>query len=294
MPGRFKSWSSCALGIALLLGAVELAARARHLRRVPRTRANPGQVTLVALGDSIVAGSPGDPAAAWPACLAIRLRTSRFGVEWRVSNAGQPGGTAPQGYERFDRDVAVQAPQVVMIAFGLNDCNPARTIVDSSRESLVPQGLDRSHLWRAARVRLENWRYRSGWRFCGRLAQGIVPEPRTSPEGFANTLDVLVAGAKRVGAKPVLLTMTPLAREETQGVCARSKTYGMYNSIIRARAVKHALPLVELASGAPPAAWDRDGFHLTSVGQAWVADQVYGQLESIGFWAEVAKGAEHG
>ena len=293
MPGGFKSWLSCALGIALLLGAVELAARARHMRRIVKPQPTPGQVTLVALGDSIVAGSPGEPAGAWPALLAIRLRTSRPGFAWRVANAGQPGGTAPQGYERFNRDVAVEGPQVVLIAFGLNDCNPARTAMDSWRESMVPRGLDRSYLWRAARVRLENWAYRSGLGFRLQPARSAIPEARTSPQGFANTLDALVATARRIGARPVLLTMTPLAREDTAGVRARSTTYEMYNAIIRARASQHAFPLVELASDAPPSAWDRDGFHLTPVGQAWVAAQVYVQLDRTGFWAEVAKGAAH-
>ena len=52
-------WTAAILGFVALLIAAEFALRLRYRRYVmPRARPAPGQVTLVALGDSIVAGWP--------------------------------------------------------------------------------------------------------------------------------------------------------------------------------------------------------------------------------------------
>jgi len=276
------------LAATMLLSATELALRIRYRWRVlPRGGAAPGQITVVALGDSIVAGTPGEAEDAWPARLAERLRVGYPGVVWRVLNAGVPGDTAPQGYARFDRDVAAVGPQIVLIAFGLNDCNPARYGLDRWREAQVPRGLARSYLWQAARARVVRW-----GRQTGRLA-GPEPEPepqpfpRTSPHGFANTLDTLVARARMIGAQPVLLTMTPLATAAIAEVQARDVPYPLYNEIIRACATRNRVPLVELAlaPGVPADAFEPDGLHLTASGQAWVAEQIFAQLDRAGLWS---------
>jgi lysophospholipase L1-like esterase len=289
MSRRLRSGLVLALGIPLLIGAAELAVRSRHRCRLPKCESISGQVTLVALGDSIVAGPPNGSARAWPAFLADQLRTCHPGTRWLTVNAGQPGDTAPQGYARFDRDVAVHCPAGVLVAFGLNDCNPARNCTDSCLESQVPHGLDRSSLWRALRVRLEYWSQRFGRPYHRQSTAGGESQPRTSPKGFVDTLDAIVARTREIRAQPVLLTMTPLASHDAEGVRARAGTYETYNAIIRRQAIRKGLPLVELASGAPTNAFDPDGFHLTLVGQAWVADQVCAQLESARLWSKLAE-----
>ena len=114
----------------------------------------PTRCTIVVLGDSIAAGSPGLSDRAWPALLASRLRAEYPNITWQVVNAGVPGSTAPMGYARFDRAVAAHVPDVVLIAFGLNDCHRARHALDLWFEARVPIGPERSYLWRAVQARV--------------------------------------------------------------------------------------------------------------------------------------------
>jgi len=276
-------------GISLLVAA-ELALRARYRRRVlPGAAPAPGRVTVVTLGDSITAGAPGPAERAWPGLLAEHLLAHESNITWRVVNAGVPGDTAPGGYNRFDHDVAAAGPQAVLIAFGLNDCNLAWRDMDRWLEGKIPHGLARSYLWRAVQVRVERWKRRLGWTGSPDAEPKRALLPRTSPEGFANALAALVTRVRDVGARPVLLTMTPLSQTDMEGVRARSATYDLYNVLIRACANRWHVPLVELASGAPVDGFEPDGFHLTSAGQAWVARQVYAQLAHAGLWARLAR-----
>ncbi len=291
-------WLALMVGAALLLATAELALRARYRQRVlPAGPARRGVMTIVALGDSITAGPAGAPAAAWPALLAARLQTGHPDVAWQVVNAGVPGDTAPLGYARFDRDVAARGPQAVLIAFGLNDCNLARHGMDRWYESRTPAGPAQSYLWRAGRVRLERLDQRLGGRlglWQGRLA---IPEPepqplpRTTPAGFSAALAALVARTHDIGARPVLLTMTPLAGAEMPDVLASRRDYAAYNARIRELAGQRDLPLVDLAAGAPAGAFAADGFHLTAAGQAWAAGRIYETLEGARLWEALARRA---
>ena len=279
--------AAAAVGFAALVIAGELALRARYrhnaLSPAPATPATE-TVTIVALGDSIAFGAPGLPEDAWPVLLEQRLQAVYPGVRWRIHNAGVPGDTAPKGYARFERDVAATHPQMVLIAFGLNDCYPARYGMDRWLEEAVPTGLRRSYVWRAVSVRAT----RAGWALgvTGQPAPESTPTaaPRTSPLGFTDALQALVDRVRMLDARPVLLTMTPLADSDAVGVVWRAATYEPYNAAIRRVAVRNSVPLVELATGAPPDALVPDGFHLTVAGQAWVAEQVFRQLEAAGAW----------
>lgn len=288
-------WAFTLVGVALA-GAAELALRARYRRRVlPRTPPAPGALTIVALGDSIVAGAPGAQLDAWPVLLAAHLRAHFPAIRWHVVNGGVSGDTAPLGFARFDADVAPAGPDAVLIAFGLNDCHPARHGLDRWREGQTPAGLARSYLWRAVRVRLGRMA-RRGARVLNLPALAAVsptaeprwqPFPRTSHAGFAAALAALVGRARALGARPVLLTMTPLGSIDAEGVRARAAFYPAYNAAIRELAIDQGVPLVELAADAPSIAFEPDGFHLTAAGQAWVAQQVFSQLQAVGFWADL-------
>ena len=291
---RRHIWRGSAIiaGVVAVLIAAELALRVRYRRRVlPHTPPVPGTVTLAALGDSITAGAPGEPAQAWPNGLLAHLHAGYPGVVWRIVNAGVSGDTAPLGYARFDRDVAAPGPQGVLIAFGLNDCYPDRRPLDLWLQGCVPKGLARSYAWRAGRARVERLGRRLGW-----LA-APVPEPkrrglpRTTLDGFAAALESLVLRTRAIHAQPILLTMTPLAPHDTPGVKMRLAAYPAYNTRVRRLAAEHHLLLVELSSGAPTQAFDADGFHLTRDGQTWVAGQVYDQLRAAGLWTGLARRA---
>jgi lysophospholipase L1-like esterase len=249
-----------------------------------------GYITIVALGDSIVAGAPGDRQTAWPALLAGHLRRAYPRADWRVVNAGVPGDTAPLGYARFERDVAAAGPRCVLIAFGLNDCYPARYGLDRWLEAEVPRGLNRSYLWRAIMVRITSLGRRFGWLSAPQPeTSAALSPPRTSAQGFAAALDALIAKTRLIGAQPVLLTMTPLATPLAEAGQARAETYPVYNRIIRARGAALGVTLVQLTSELPRAAFESDGVHLTPGGQAWVAEQVFRQGEAIGMWLRLAQ-----
>ena len=288
---RVRGWLAVAFGAAALLGAAELVLRARRRQRVlPPTPPAPGTVSLVALGDSITAGAPGDARAAWPTGLLAHLHASYSDVVWRVVNAGVPGDTAPLGDARFDRDVAAAGPQAVLIAFGLNDCYPDRHGLDRWLEGRLPVGLSRSYVWRAARSRLARGARRLGWGWDQPTAEPQrKPVVRTTPTGFATALTRLVARTRAIGARPVLLTMTPLAALDVPGVALRRATYPVYDAAIRRVAAERRVPLVELSAGAAPDAFEPDGFHLTAAGQAWAAGQVFSQLQAVGFWTGLWK-----
>jgi lysophospholipase L1-like esterase len=282
-------WTAAILGIVALTIAAEFALRLRYRRYVmPRATPAPGRVTLVALGDSIVAGWPLGLDLAWPALLAQRLQAAYPDVQWWVINAGVPGETAPKGYARFKRDVAAAGPQLMLIAFGLNDCYPARYGMDRWLEGDVPNGLRRSFLVRAGAARADRLGRRLG--LLPLPAPELTPQaaPRTSLQGFEDALQRLVDRAKVLGIRPMLLTMTPLAQSDVEGVAVRAAIYLTYNEAIRFVAARNGLCLVELAAGAPPGAILPDGFHLTVTGQEWVARQAFEQLAAAGVWRNVA------
>lgn len=73
--------------------------------------------TVVAFGDSIVEGY--QQPEGWPEILGRDLAGRYSGVS--VLNAGISGNTAGDGLERLRRDVLDHQPDLVLIAFGLND-----------------------------------------------------------------------------------------------------------------------------------------------------------------------------
>ena len=92
---------------------------------------------IVCIGDSITAGQYLPPEQAWPQQLAAL-------TGYEVLNAGVSNETTRNGLERFPRDVQERNPDVVIIQFGLNDCNRwatdrylLRVLPASYRENLI-------------------------------------------------------------------------------------------------------------------------------------------------------------
>jgi lysophospholipase L1-like esterase len=237
-------------------------------------------VQIVCLGDSIVAGHPGPQEDAWPALLAARLNGSGSSVRWNVVNAGSPGDTVALGWQRFERQVAARGPDVVMIAFGLNDCSEQLRELDTWYEDLMTPLFPDSYLPRALRVRVARSGRKCGLPAAGALRRCTSGQPRTSARGFERGLGGLVQACRGVGAFPVLLTMTPLAEgaPATHGGRAR---YAAYNSLIRQVARMHGVTLVDLEDSLASGILTDDGIHLTGAGQAWIASQVHDQLAPL-------------
>jgi len=105
----------------------------------------PDTITIVALGDSTTAGTPGfrSPLEAPPdgsgdqtsqyAHWLMRLQPS-----WRVLNRGVNGERSDQIRARFARDVVHVAPQVVIVIGGVNDVYQGRSAaaVESELEAM--------------------------------------------------------------------------------------------------------------------------------------------------------------
>ena len=60
----------------------------------------------------------------WSDVLEVGLR-SYYGKKPHVINSGVSGNNTREGLARFDRDVASFSPDIVIITFAGNDCNPA-------------------------------------------------------------------------------------------------------------------------------------------------------------------------
>ena len=73
--------------------------------------------TVVAFGDSIVSGH--QQPEGWPEILGRDIASMYDGV--RVLNSGVSGNRAGDGFRRLQRDVLDHQPDLVLIAFGLND-----------------------------------------------------------------------------------------------------------------------------------------------------------------------------
>lgn len=92
---------------ALLLGGCGRKATA------PEPALPPGS-TVLALGDSITAGTGAEAPAAYPSQLATL-------TGWQVVNGGVPGDTAAQALERLPALLAEHKPALVIVSIGGND-----------------------------------------------------------------------------------------------------------------------------------------------------------------------------
>jgi acyl-CoA thioesterase I len=83
-------------------------------KRAAQGAALPPGTTVLALGDSITAGTGADAAAAYPAQLAAL-------TGWQVVNGGVPGDTAAQALERLPALLSEHQPKLVILSIGGND-----------------------------------------------------------------------------------------------------------------------------------------------------------------------------
>ena len=98
-------------------------------------------VTIVALGDSTTAGTPGfkspleaPPDGAGDATSQYEYWLMQARHDWRVLNRGVNGERADEIRARFDRDVRSASPRVVVIVAGVNDIYQGRSAASVARE----------------------------------------------------------------------------------------------------------------------------------------------------------------
>jgi acyl-CoA thioesterase I len=80
----------------------------------PQGTALPANATVLALGDSITAGTGAEPAQSYPAQLAAL-------TGWNVVNGGVPGDTSAQAVSRLPTLLMEHRPALVIVSIGGND-----------------------------------------------------------------------------------------------------------------------------------------------------------------------------
>ena len=269
--------------------------RLREETRVLNQESVAHSIRVVAFGDSIPYGWGLSGAESYPAILKGMLDESHSEREVAVINAGIPGNTVVLGWQRLRRDVLRWKPHVVLIGFGLNDVNLARSIYDERRERalqgrLTPIGrlkaaLRSSVLWSTVVDTLKG-RPRGGG---VSVEVDEVPKallPRTSRNVFELAVRDMVQRIRRRKARAVLLTMTPVSRRflgQAGGGGQLSELITHYNAIIRREAERSGSLLIDVhgcMSSRPDVesfiGWD--GVHLNAEGQEVLAQIIHDAL----------------
>jgi acyl-CoA thioesterase I len=94
----------------------------------------------VMFGDSITFGSQIDPAfdhdivfhRQWHEALLVQMPAARL----EIVNRGLPGNKITHALERVDRDVIAEAPNLIVVEFGINDCWDGPAAEDSYEQGL--------------------------------------------------------------------------------------------------------------------------------------------------------------
>jgi len=256
-------------------------------------------VRVVAFGDSIPYGWGVPYEESYPVLLERMLAASLPGREIRVINAGIPGNTIVLGWQRLERDVLRWKPHVVLVGFGLNDVNLARSVFDQRRESallrrLKPMGrlkaaLRRSLLWSTIVDALKGRRGGAG---TSPDADEVPKEPlpRTSRLAFELALRDITERIRRRQGRVVLLTMTPITQSLMAQIGGGGKLSALmkeYNAVIRREAERGGSLLVDLYTRMSSRedvesliGWD--GVHLNARGQETVAQIIHQALRDSG------------
>jgi acyl-CoA thioesterase-1 len=79
------------------------------------------RIRIIGFGDSITQGNM-ELNGAWPQELQVKLDNWKKGT-YEVINKGINGNTTSNGLDRFESDIISNLPGILIVAFGINDCN---------------------------------------------------------------------------------------------------------------------------------------------------------------------------
>ncbi len=250
--------------------------------------------SIVCFGDSITRGYGLSATQAWPALLEALLNQHTASA-WRVINAGVPGDTILQGLMRLERDVLSHHPEVVFVAFGLNDAHLARRQTDAYREQALWEMIAQPRWWQSLRRSSLAQTLRPLLRAVHRHPPPAAPvpsseaAPRVSPPAFEQALHLLVRRLRQSlpAIRIFLITPTPITErfhaEWPPELRQRQRSlYRDYATIVRTVAATLQTGLVDaatlLAQEDLSLLVGSDGVHLTATGQARLADLAWQAL----------------
>lgn len=287
--------------IAALAGLLALEGAARVLSRPWPTLADfalrretlagagarraPTRVLIV--GDSIVYGHEVSARDAYPTVIAALWEAAHPDCPVAFVNGGANGLTTMHGVQMLPLLLDKFGPQVVVIAFGLNDANLARSYSDARLEAAFAaptwvRVMRHSRLFVGLERRWRRWQAQyAAW-------EGKRWEPRVSEGIFAQALDWMGRRAERAGARVVFLTTTPLAPEFRPELDAASRlelrrSCDAYNARVRAVASARRARLLDVYAELrlAPGDWLEDGVHMSASGYRKLAAYVYAGLEPL-------------
>jgi lysophospholipase L1-like esterase len=291
-----KAWlwmTAAVAGVLALEGAARLLARpwptlgdfALRLETLSDEFLQDDLPGVLLVGDSIVYGNDVAYAETYPALLQRMWEDAHSTEPLAFINGGVSGLTTLYGAMLLPLLLRRFQPRVVVVSFGLNDGNFARSCLDSRLEAefMVPRAvrlLRGSRLFTGLERRWRRWNSDCGsW-------EGKLWEPRVSEEAFVRALLAMVRQVKRHRAALIFLTTTPVApgfrpeldavsREQLRQSCAR------YNALIRQVARQTGAGLVDVYANLQLASgdWREDGVHLTSSGYRTLAGFLVLHLE---------------
>lgn len=244
-----------------------------------------GTPSVLIVGDSIVYGEEVAYAEAYPAMLQRMWSAAHDDEPAVFVNGGVRGMTTLYGLGLLPLLVRKFQPQLVVIAFGLNDGHFSRSCVDARMEAdfMVPRC---RQLLRHSRLYLGLERRWRRWSSDCTLWEGKRWEPRVSGEAFVRALEDMLGQIEHEGATPVLLTTTPFGPNFGPELDPASRerqrqAYAVYNDLIRQTAARTGANLVDVFAGLrlAPEDWREDGLHLTPGGYRKLAEFLFSELE---------------
>ena len=240
----------------------------------------PGVLRVIAYGDS---NTDGPDAGGWTEWLQDALAARRGAGDPRpeVLNAGVVGYSSYQGLKRFEAQAERYEPDVVLVSFGWNDAAPSAGPPDRLYEPPPLAGL----------LRMAN-RYRA---FLA-VSYAVRPQepppaaaetvrPRVSLDEYADNLRRFVALARRLNARPVLLTRPhELAVEQLRQASGWRRTVPAYNRALLDVAAAQGVAAIDVrrwAHGRPTAPF-ADESHFTFAGHEAFGNHLARELVRLG------------
>lgn len=240
----------------------------------------PGVLRVIAYGDS---NTDGPDAGGWTEWLQDALATRRGAGDPRpeVLNAGVVGYSSYQGLKRFEAQAERYEPDVVLVSFGWNDAAPSAGPPDRLYEPPPLAGL----------LRLAN-RYRAFLAASYAVRPQEPPpaaaetvRPRVSLDEYADNLRRFVALARRLNARPVLLTRPhELAVEQLRQAPGWRRTVPAYNRALLDVAAAQGVAAIDVrrwAHGRQPAPF-ADESHFTFEGHEAFGNHLAQELVRLG------------